>query len=1392
MRDRLHLVLEWVLELPPKYFYVGWVVVLMLVILVVWRTPNVHVPTEVESALEFSLQPDIPDRLGNRYDAFRESAHEETRLQIEVSEKLRQLEIYVRRYLSNESPRPPVWISNQFEATGIDRDTFKARFSGSPVRVERWLRSGSEPRFGAANAIQDFLDSCFGPWNSSADFRITIKPWKTKFDSQKVSVDILIEAFGKVSPDDGRQATAIWKSDWNLYSGSLQLESLAVIAQEQVATSLTGGQLFQDSTASILTHCESASDQLAWGLDQWARKIPWLNIVGENGLSVGDINQDGLDDLYICQPHGLPNLLLIQNPDGTVEDVGKAFGVDFLDHSYASLIIDLDNDRDQDLVIVSDDSLLLVSNKGDGTFQLEHRLRIGRGAMGISAADFDQDGDLDLFLTKYAGLDRVDDLLVISNSMLHPKDGGRNVLLRNDEGWKFTDVTEQCGLTADNDNFSKCAVWIDVDKDGDQDLYVTNEYSNDQFFRNDGGWFSDETARLGMGLAARHRTASVGEFNGDGKFDLFVGTDSPLAAVGFSRIAADTGNGREDQELATTKKVFSGENQIWFSDEKSLRYRPFFLKSPLFSAESAFGSVAADINNDGLDDVIVANGFLSRSSTEDVQPLFNDNLFLTKSGGGRSRTRQDVLGRAIREASDLCRAGYSLSGGQHNRAFLSLGTIGFANVSGISGIDFPDDARAVASTDWDGDGDVDIIMTCRTAPRLRIFRNQLVNNNRFLAFDLIGTTSNRDAIGTRLELFLKGQTHPLIKTLQAGSGFLAQSSKRIMFGIGEHRAIEKLIVTWPDGNFETFRNLVADSRYRIVEGQGELAEENNERFEMAITGLPLDSKNGLPDTGRSVLYPRTVLPDLTFQGMRGKYLSLHPVDGNPMVAVFVSRGATSDGTLQAIGQARELWANSGLDCVAIYCDSATTDADQLWEDARTVITQSEFPFRWGALTPASIDKLKYHFGDLNSNHELPQFPFAMLLDESGQLIAQYPTGEIDLKTLSSDLRLISSDEHVYREFASPFPGRWAARHRVPNSSRLVARLGEVGYSEDTEKLTAQTHPFLANLLCQKAIELDAGGDTAQARGLFEKAISIDPNCVMAFIGTANLLRRLASEEQDAKSKSDLLRQAEEDLAYALAIDPFDTEAITGRADVAIAQRDLEKAIDQLSKYIEIDPERYEIHAILGRLCFRNGEHKKAAEHLVLAFDNRPSLAFVAGDLGFLYLNSGDYERARKFLLLGRRLQPSEPNILRLLAEAQYASGNHESAVELFEIVTREEPMGRRPKMILAWLLATCPFESKRDGERSLEIISPLVEVLDDQSPQVLEIYAAGLAETGQFKKALEAQDKAVALVESRTASEKYSATQRVGLLSRQELYRRKRRYRTSDVTKNPVLPPGSQ
>ncbi|MEZ6116229.1 MAG: ASPIC/UnbV domain-containing protein [Pirellulaceae bacterium] len=189
--------------------------------------------------------------------------------------------------------------------------------------------------------------------------------------------------------------------------------------------------------------------------------------------------------------------------------------------------------------------------------------------------------------------------------------------------------------------------------------------------------------------------------------------------------------------------------------------------------------------------------------------------------------------------------GRSFSGRERNCCFLNTDGKWFATASSLSGFDFPDDGRCIATTDWDRDGDVDVWTSNRSAPRIRFLRNNAHRQNAFLQFKLIGdgVTTNRDAIGARLEVSLHNGKR-IVKTLRAGEGFLSQSSKSIHVGLGTESQIDQVRIVWPNSQHseQVFSNVALNQRYVVTQGNANLS------IESAVPSASLDSFAATPLT----------------------------------------------------------------------------------------------------------------------------------------------------------------------------------------------------------------------------------------------------------------------------------------------------------------------------------------------------------------------------------------------------------------------------------------------------------------------------------------------------------------------------------------------------------------
>lgn len=1322
----------------------------------------------------------------------------------EMGSIFRDLDTFCGACVTGTAPMVPLWLDRKFSGTGIDRDKLQERHRSETFVIKRWQASDTAPAFEGLSGFAKFIDSLTRVHAGSSDFKIEFKPYFSEsIDENKMKIRLVAEStasreckYDEMVKHGYRmevtQSTSILETVWlrtiAVSDGTprFALGSAKVMASEQIVSLMNSKQMFSDFTGSILDNCD-AEKQFSYGVDQWSRQIPGIDIMGYQGLAIGDANGDGMEDVYVCQGHGIPNRLLIQKPNGKANDQSQNSRTDILDASLSALFVDIDNDGDQDLVVGTDEVLAILSNDGRGNFQVERRLVVGGNARSLAASDFDNDGDLDLFLCKYEDINRQSDLLMFPTDLNQPKDGGRNVLLRNDEGFQFTDVTDQVGLAQNNHQFTRSCIWLDYDQDGDQDLYVANEFSQDQLWENRDGLFTDVASDKTAGEIARHTSVSVADFNVDGREDLFVATDVPLASLRvLNQLKKKQATGESDSPVDQLLSESLVKYQL--ADET---FQPFFLRAPIFNSEAAQSSAVIDLNNDGIEDLVVTNGGITRTMPVDRAEQFYSIAFSPKSPVPWEPTGKESnigyrVARTAHEITDLCRAGHSFGSQQRNRCYLNIQS-GFANISSLSGFDLPDDARAVTVVDWDQDGDQDLLVTCRTAPQLRIFCNQLDSKDTAVSFKLQGTESNADAIGARLELHVDGRTAPLVRTVRAGSGAMSQSSKRVLFGLPKRTGIDRLVVYWPSGKTQTFDRVNLGVDYEAIEGQPELAETVQARFGTSLRSSPVAPQLSLPmPHRRSLFYPRPHMLSLQIQSQKGQWSELE-LSGKARLLVFWNRDGESDAWLDKVKLELASLESGVVEPVGIFCDNdSRTELSAQFDYAARTVESVGLDFNWGTLSPAGQDQLKYLMGDWFNHRHFPQRPFALLIDSQQRVCAKYTMESLDGQQLGKDAKLSARDDLVYRSMTSQ-EGIWVAETRTAKTNRLRVRLREIGYPKAAEQLDKVSDQQRASELTKKAIEIESQGKFGQAQKYFQEAVRIDPDFVPAYVGEGNLLIRAASEQADEDGANfKLLNEAKEKFETALSIYPASTDATMGLAKVAIQQDRRSAALSLLLDFLEIAPSRYEVHAMVGRLYFQKKQYEESAEHLAVAFDHRPNLPHLAADLGFLYLVSQEDLLARKFLRLANRLQPSDSNILRLLAEAEFVTGNFEEATQLFTRFHQRNPSHRRSKNVLAWLLATCPYESRRDGERAMSLISPMVELVGETSPSTLEIYAASFAENGDFERAVQFQRRAMELVRNKNAEEAYSESQERGMQDRLQLYQQKRPYRTADLSQIPI------
>jgi hypothetical protein len=400
---------------------------------------------------------------------------------------------------------------------------------------------------------------------------------------------------------------------------------------------------------------------------------------------------------------------------------------------------DYDNDGHLDLYLVNSGSAnKLFRNNGNGTFTDVTAAPLNSNAGGRSAVwgDYDNDGDLDLYLVNF---------------------GSANKLFRNNGDGTFTDVTT--GALADNGN-GAAAAWADYDNDGYVDLYISKENQPNKLLHNNGdGTFTDVTPAT-LADAGQSEGVAWGDYDNDGDLDLYVAN------------------------LGTANKLFRNDGGGNFTDVSA--------SAGVNDAFNGTGVAWGDYDNDGDLDLFLVN---AQTGTDKLfrnngDGTFTDvsNLLPVDSGNGRSVAWGDYDNDGD---LDL----YITNFGQANKLFRNdNGT--FVDATAGTPLGDTGNSRGAAWGDFDGDGDLDLYLVNSGAAN-KLFRNDQPAGNHWLEVKLVGTISNKSAIGARVTVVAGGVSR--MQEVSGGSGFLSQNSLPIEFGLGASNTIDSLIVNWPSG-----------------------------------------------------------------------------------------------------------------------------------------------------------------------------------------------------------------------------------------------------------------------------------------------------------------------------------------------------------------------------------------------------------------------------------------------------------------------------------------------------------------------------------------------------------------------------------------------------------------
>jgi hypothetical protein len=492
------------------------------------------------------------------------------------------------------------------------------------------------------------------------------------------------------------------------------------------------------------------------------------------GAAFLDYDGDGWQDIFLVNSKNWPGhpgprsfpALYRNNHDGTFTDVTRAAGLEIETYGMGVAAADYDNDGRVDLYLTALGGNHLLHNLGGGRFaDVTEKAGVRNGGFSTSAAffDYDKDGKLDLVVANYVEWSLEKDLYCTldgkTKSYCTPESykGQSAALYRNRGDGTFEDVTQAAGL-ANPASKALGLTLLDFDGDGWLDLFLANDTQPNKLYRNTGkGTFTDVGMSAGVafseaGVARAAMGVDAADYDGSGRPSLVVGNFS-------------------NEMMA----LYHNEGTGLFIDEA-----PTSTIGKVSLLSLTFGCFFFDYDLDGLPDIFAVNGHVA-DDIEAVQP--------------------------------------KVKYAQPPHLFRNLGGKRFEAVTATAGeaLQRPMVGRGAAYADYDNDGDLDVLVTQNGGPA-RLLRNDGGNRNHYLRVRTLGTTSNRDGIGARVAVTTpSGRPWALVKT---GSSFCSESELPVTLGLGAATKATRVEVTWPSGRVDALTDVPGDRTITVEEGKG--------------------------------------------------------------------------------------------------------------------------------------------------------------------------------------------------------------------------------------------------------------------------------------------------------------------------------------------------------------------------------------------------------------------------------------------------------------------------------------------------------------------------------------------------------------------------------------------
>ena len=1062
----------------------------------------------------------------------------------------------------------------------------------------------------------------------TAEFQVTNIAVNSAAPSQppeRLQTRVRYELVGASSAFHREQRVGYWDLEW-LSSpstpGEFRLQNWRVMDETR---SRSASPVFVDITTPVLGSNVSYSAQMLRDVDYWRTVLDGacgIDIYGHNGVSVADIDNDGLDDLYVCQPAGLPNRLYRNRGDGTFEDITEASGLGILDNTACALFADFDSDGRQDVVVVRASGPLLFLNQGGGKFrQKPDAFRFANPPQGTftgaAVADYDRDGWLDIYFCLYLyyqGSDQYKYPVPYHDA----ENGPPNFMMRNQGDGTFRDVTAESGLNQNNTRYSFCCGWGDYNGDGWPDLYVVNDFGRKNLYRNNGdGTFTDIAPQAGAEDIGAGMSVCWLDYDNDGAEDLYV---ADMWTAAGERVSAQAIFKKDSpKEVRALYRKHAMGNSLFHNGG-------FRNSSGVFEDRTGFAGVgmgrwswssdAFDFDHDGFPDLYVANGMISGTSRQDLNSFFWRQVVAKSPDQAKPSHDYEQGWSAINE---LIRADGTWSGFERNVFYANNRDGTFSDVSGAVGLDFIEDSRSFALADFDQDGRLEMLLKNRNGRQLRMVKNVMENLPPSIAFRLRGTKSNRDAIGAAVTVGTESGRQT--RMLEAGSGFLSQHSKEVFFGLGEAKKPVEATIRWPSGLVQNLHDLPLNHRVSVEEGSKTFQIEpfrtqTSPRAHSAVATLQEVAQP--PTTVETWLLAPIAAPDFSLPDLTGQVQTLAALRGKAMLLNFwVTPSANRQDDQKVFNRVYARWMAQGLRLLTVNIDHPA-DPETLRMQVRE--QRLSFPILRGSEDVASIYNILYRH--LFDRHRDLSLPTSFLIDDKGQIVKVYQ-GSVNPEQVEQDFHHIPQTYAERLARALPFPGVTETFEFGRNYLSYGSVFFQRGYFDQAEasfQLALQDDPSSAEACYGLGSAYLNQQKTAEARESFERATKLHASYPDTRANAWNNLGLLATQEGRTNEAIRCFQEA-------VRLSPEHMIALNNLGNAYRLQKSWAEARKTFERALEVSADDPEANYGLAMVFAQADATADAYEYLQKALKARPAYPEALNNLGILYVRTQRLDQA---------------------------------------------------------------------------------------------------------------------------------------------------------------------